>query len=82
MQDKIIKVTPNSARAKEIIAERAARQRKEIDFRRRQVARTEIENVMVMGEIVNQQSALLRSCYFCLSEVWILVLILPLLADL
>jgi hypothetical protein len=30
----IIKVTPNSDRAKEIIAERAAKQKKELEFKR------------------------------------------------
>jgi hypothetical protein len=34
IQDRIIKVTPNSDRAKEIIAERAAKQKKELEFRR------------------------------------------------
>jgi hypothetical protein len=34
IQDKIIKVTPNSDRAKEIIAERAAKQKKELEFKR------------------------------------------------
>ena len=32
--DRIIRVTPNSDRAKEIIAERAAKQKKELEFKR------------------------------------------------
>ena len=35
-QDRIIKVTPNSERAKEILAERAAKQKKEMEFRKRE----------------------------------------------
>jgi hypothetical protein len=34
IQDKIVKVTPNSDRAKEIIAERASKQKKELEFKR------------------------------------------------
>jgi len=34
IQDRLIKVTPNSDRAKEIIAERAAKQKKELEFKR------------------------------------------------
>jgi hypothetical protein len=34
IQDKIVRVTPNSDRAKEIIAERAAIQKKELEFKR------------------------------------------------
>jgi hypothetical protein len=35
-QDKIVKVTPNSLRAKEILAERAAKQKKELEFKKRE----------------------------------------------
>jgi hypothetical protein len=34
IQDMIVRVTPNSDRAKEIIAERAAKQKKELEFKR------------------------------------------------
>jgi hypothetical protein len=34
VQDKIVRITPNSDRAKEIIAERAAKQKKELEFKR------------------------------------------------
>jgi hypothetical protein len=36
IQDRIIRVTPNSDRAKEIIAERAAKQKKDLEFKRRE----------------------------------------------
>jgi hypothetical protein len=36
IQDMIVRVTPNSDRAKEIIAERAAKQKKDLDFKRRE----------------------------------------------
>ena len=34
IQDMIVRVTPNSDRAKEIMAERAAKQKKELEFKR------------------------------------------------
>jgi hypothetical protein len=36
LQDRIVRVTPNSDRAKEIIAERAAKQKKELEFKGRE----------------------------------------------
>ena len=36
IQDMIVRVIPNSDRAKEIIAERAAKQKKDLDFKRRE----------------------------------------------
>jgi hypothetical protein len=37
LQDRIIRVTPNSIRAKEIITERKERERKSLEFKRREV---------------------------------------------
>jgi hypothetical protein len=51
IQNKIVKVTPNSERAKQILAERAAKQKKELEFKRMEL---EIRKMKVVSSKGNQ----------------------------
>jgi hypothetical protein len=47
IQDRIVKVTPNSQRAKEILAERAAKQKKDLEFKRMDIEIRKMSNRIV-----------------------------------